>query len=389
MKRLLLWGCVSAIGLLTLGLLTGCMGGDEVKIGVAVPLTGDLSKGGTDVLHGVQLAIDDWNQKGGVLGKPIELIQKDDKGDAETAAAVAEELANEGVDIIIGHFNSDCSMAAMETYIRRHKLMISPSTTTPELTDSGYKTIFRVIGRDDKQGEVAADYVSKAFPEGKVAVVHDGSTYGKELATVFLNFYGQLTESEPVYYGYMTPSGTNRDEILDKLKSSEADFLYFGGAYPTAGPFLKAVREAELTMPMMSGDGTFDPSYIEAAGAENAEGVLVTFVPDFNAIPEAHSILKRYQAKYGDPGPYSLFAYEATNIVLQAVEKAQSAEDVKVAKAMRSMNFETPFGSLHFDDKGDINLAPYIVWTFQDGEFVTAPPPEPPPAEEGEEEADE
>jgi len=373
MKRVLIWTAVSTVGVLALGFFLACSGMNAVKVGVAVPQTGEFAKGGTDVLHGVQLAVDDWNNKGGVLGKQIELIQVDDRGQADYAPQAAEELANKGAHIVIGHFNSDCSVAAMNTYIRRHVLMISPTSTTPVLTESGYKTIFRTIGRDDKQGEVAAEYVAESLPEAKVAVVHDGSTYGKELATAFLNHYGHITHMEPVYYGYMTPSGTNREEILEKLESSEADLLYFGGAYPTAGPFLKALRDAGLEMTLMTGDGNYEPSFIELAGPENAEGTLVTFVPDPNVVPEAQPIVERYRAKFGEPGPYSLFAYEAANIVFQGIEKAQSSEDVKVAEALREMSFATPFGTLKFDEKGDINLAPYRVWVIEDGQFVPAP----------------
>ncbi len=117
---------------------------DTVKIGVAGPMTGDQSKMGMDFRNGVTLAVEEWNAKGGVLGKKIEMIIGDDQHDPKQAVSVANKLVNEGVIGVIGHFNSSCSIPASDIYNRAGIPMISPGSTNPKLTDSGYRGVFRV-----------------------------------------------------------------------------------------------------------------------------------------------------------------------------------------------------------------------------------------------------
>src|SRR3990172_5680856 len=133
---------------------------DVIKIAIAGPMTGDQSKMGMDFKNGVSLAVEEWNSKGGLLGKKIELVIGDDQHDPKQAVSVANKMINDGVVGVIGHFNSSCSIPASDVYERSGVPMISPGSTNPQLTDKSYHGVFRVCGRDDQQGRVGAEFVT-------------------------------------------------------------------------------------------------------------------------------------------------------------------------------------------------------------------------------------
>ncbi|MBA4374032.1 MAG: branched chain amino acid ABC transporter substrate-binding protein, partial [Thermodesulfovibrio sp.] len=136
MKRILVITVLLSIVCL---LVIGCQKKDSnvIKIGVAGPMTGDQSRFGMDFRNGVSLAVDDWNAKGGLLGKKIELIIEDDQHDPKQAVSVANKIVNSGAAGIIGHFNSSCSIPASDIYNRAGIPMISPGSTNPQLTEKG------------------------------------------------------------------------------------------------------------------------------------------------------------------------------------------------------------------------------------------------------------
>lgn len=354
----------------------------EIRVKVAAPLTGDQAKNGADVVNGVQLAVDDWNAKGGVLGKKIVLEKGDDMGDPDKALQLAQKWSTRS-DAIIGHYNSSCTLAAEEVYGKAHDLMITPSSTNPDVTDRGYLTIFRVCGRDDQQGKSASQYVATAFPGAKIAVIHDKSSYGQDLANEFLKNFEFTTKTQAVFYGALDRSHVEFNDVVAKLKAAEPTVVYFGGLWPQGAELLKEMRTAGMTATFVSGDGCFDPEFIKKAGPGVAEGALVTFIPDQEKIPTAKAVVAEYKAKFGELGPYSLYAYTAADVAFQGMVKAGSTDGIEVAKALHKMEVQTPFGTMKFDDKGDPQQSPYVMWKVEGGKFVELPPaaaPAPAPA---------
>jgi len=179
MKRLLLALAVIAA--------LGCSKADDsvIRIGAAGPMTGDQSKMGIDLRNGVELAVAEWNAKGGVLGKKIQLVAGDDQADPKQAVSIANKFINQKVQAVVGHWNSNCSINASPYYHTANIVAISPASTNPRLTQQGFKNIFRVCGTDDQQGGVAAEFVLKTLKPKRVAVIHDKTTYGQGLADFF------------------------------------------------------------------------------------------------------------------------------------------------------------------------------------------------------------
>jgi branched-chain amino acid transport system substrate-binding protein len=213
MRRFIIF--LTAILLLAV-LFSGCKKKEDViKIGIAGPMTGAQAKMGTDFRNGVTIAADEWNSRGGILGKKIEIVIGDDQADPKQAVAVANKLVNEGVAGIIGHFNSSCSIPASDVYNRAGIPMITPASTNPQLTERGYRGVFRVCGRDDQQGKVAAEFIINKLKIKRVAIIHDKTTYGQGLADEFKKNLGSA--ADVVYYGSITQGDKDFKTVLTSI----------------------------------------------------------------------------------------------------------------------------------------------------------------------------
>jgi len=351
--------------------LFGCTRQDEnvIRIGAAGPMTGDQSKMGIDLRNGVELAVTEWNEKGGVLGKKIQLVPGDDQADPKQAVSIANKFVNQKVSAVVGHWNSNCSINASPYYNTARIVAISPASTNPRLTRQGFKTIFRVCGTDDQQGGIAADFVLKTLKPKRVAVIHDKTTYGQGLA----DFFKKAVENKVqiVFYDGIQTKDPDYKAVLTAINEKKPDVYFFGGVYPEAGRLVRQAKEVGMKVPMITGDGVYDPTFISIAGT-SAEGTYVTFGKDPSGLPTSKSFNERYKAKYGEPGPYSIYAYDAANIILTAIQQTATTDGLKIADYISKGTFKGAFGDISFDTYGDVTKAPYVVWQVKDGKFVEA-----------------
>jgi branched-chain amino acid transport system substrate-binding protein len=361
-------------------LLAGCGKSDSgsgssgtIKIGMAGVLTGGDGQIGASMLNGSQIAIDEWNAKGGVLGKHIDTIVMDDEGNPQKAVTVAQNLIDAGVVAVIGHFNSGCTIPASGLYNDAKILEISPGSTNPTYTDRGFPYAFRVCGRDDQQGAVIANFLRDDRKLDKIAILDDKTTYGEGLAKVvndaFIAKGGTVT----------TMDGVGKDDLdfranIAKTEGSGAQALVWGGMYKGGGPLCVQMRQAGLNIPFVSDDGCQDPAFVNTVGG-NAKDVYVSFGKDYTSTPAAKNFIAAYKAKYNqDVGSYSIYGYDAAQVILTAMDKAQSTDAAKVAAVMKSQPFDTIQGQIEFDAKGDLKVADYVIWTVKDGKLQELSP---------------
>jgi len=343
----------------------------EIRIGVAGPMTGDQSKLGGDLERGARLAVEEWNARGGIMGKTIVLEVGDDQRDPKQAVSVANKMVNLGIVGMVGHYNSSASIPASSVYHDAGIPMITPASTNPRLTEQGFKNVFRVVGRDDQQGHVAAKFIVTKLKAKRVAILHDKTTYGQGLADELRKSLATYQNSgvEVVSFDGLTQGDKDFRGILTRLKEQNLDLYFFGGMFPEGGLLAKQAKEVGLNVPMMSGDGVIDPKFIEIAGAA-AEGTYLTFTPDTEKLPQAADFLKKYRAKYGnDLAPYAIYAYDAANILLNAIAEVQGGNNQQVVAAIRKMKYQGALGTLAFDEKGDVTESPYIVWVTKGERF--------------------
>ena len=365
MKR---WGAMFATGVLLSLALAGCTRQEQnvIRIGAAGPMTGDQSKMGIDLRNSVELAVAEWNSRGGVLGKQIEMLAGDDAADPKQAVSIANKFINQKTVAVVGHWNSSCSIPASEYYQNANVVMITPATTNPRLTRQGFKKVFRVCGTDDQQGKVAAEFVLKTLKPKRVAIIHDKTAYGQGLADFFKRSLG--TGAEVVFYDGIVQRDPDYKAVLTAIKEKRPEVYFFGGIYPEAGRLVRQAKEVGLTAPMITGDGVYDPTFLNIAG-KSAEGTYVTFGKDPTGLSTAKDFNANYKAKYGEPGPYSIYAYDATNIILTAIKETGTTDGAKVAEYISKTSFKGAFGDISFDGNGDVTVAPYVVWQVKNGQF--------------------
>ena len=341
---------------------------ETIRIGVAAPFTGSLAKIGTDMLQGAELAVAEWNARGGIGGRSIEIVEGDDEASPKQAPIIARELIGKKVAGVVGHFNSGCTIPASEIYDEAGVVMITPAATNPKVTDRGYKGVFRVCSRDDQQGGVAGRFAVDVLKVKRVAILHDKTTYGQGLADEFKKAI-EARGIKPVYYAGVPQQELDFRAIITAIRETKPDLWYFGGIYDQGGPLLTQARQAGLTAPLMSGDGLIDQELIKTAG-KAAEGTYLTFGPDPGKAPSAKAFLEAYHAKYGAHGPYAIYGYDAMNILVQAIAKTGSTDFNKLTDCLHTHEFQTAMGPLQFDKKGDITSSYYVMWIVKRGKFA-------------------
>lgn len=174
----------------------------DVKIGVAGPFTGPNATYGAQYWKGASQAVADINAAGGIKGEKIVLVQGDDACEPKQAVAVANRLVDEAkVSAVVGHFCSSSTMPASEVYDEAGILTITPGSTNPQITERGMKDIFRMCGRDDQQGAIAANYMLDVLKAKKIAVIHDKDTYGQGLADATRAALAKRGTKEVLYEG--------------------------------------------------------------------------------------------------------------------------------------------------------------------------------------------
>ena len=347
------------------------MAADTIKLGVAGPHSGDLASYGIPTIKAAELVVKDFNAKGGVLGKQVELLVEDDVCKPEVATNTATKLVSEGVHVVLGHICSGATKAALGIYKDSNIPVMSPSATNPALTQSGdYPNFFRTIASDDAQARLEVDFALDVLKLKKIAVLHDKGDYGKGLAEFAKAFLEEDSRAEVVFYEGITPGAVDYTAVVQKIKKSNAEAVIFGGYHPEASKIVSQMRKKRMDTIFISDDGVKDDTFIKVA-QKYAEGVYATGPMDVSQNPMAVAANEAHKKAYGaDPGAFYLNAYSAALALLNAIEQAGSTDFAAVTNALRSKDVETPLGKIRFDDRGDAIGVGFSMYQVKDGAYV-------------------
>ncbi|WP_295693882.1 branched-chain amino acid ABC transporter substrate-binding protein [Lapillicoccus sp.] len=360
-----------------------------VKIGVIAPLSGSLSALGLGIQHSVELAVKQANATNAIPGWKIEVVFKDDEAKADVGKNAATQLAgDDSVVGVVGDLNSSVSQQTQPIFNSAKITQISPANTNPSLTIGAdaanpkrqYAAYFRTCTTDAVQGPFAAQYlIAKGIK--KVATVHDKQTYGQGLVEAFTKEFtkdgGTITDAETIT---TADNGGNNDfsTVITKIKPGAPQAIYYGGQFPEAGPLSLQVKNAALTIPLMGGDGIYDPKFIQLAGGKD-EGDLATSV---GAPADASDAGKKFLADYkaaaypDESGAYGGYAYDAANAIINALKTSlASASDPKSARqatidAVSKVSFDGVTGKVAFDQYGDATSKVITVYKVEGGKWV-------------------
>jgi branched-chain amino acid transport system substrate-binding protein len=350
---------------------------DTIKLGVAGPHSGDLASYGIPTVRAAELVVKEINAKGGVMGKPVELVVEDDVCKPEVATNTATKLVGEDVKVVLGHICSGATKAALGIYMGSKVVVMSPSATNPALTQSGdYPNFYRTIASDDAQARLEVDFALDILRVKKIAVLHDKGDYGKGLAEFAKSFLEAEPEAEVVLYEGVTPGAVSYAAVVQKIKRSGAEAVIFGGYHPEASKIVMEMRKKKMKTIFISDDGVKDDTFIKVAGVY-AEGVYATGPKDVSSNPMAVAANEAHKAAYGeDPGAFFLNAYSAALALLNAIEKAGAEGIYKgsmnydaITTALKTEYVDTPLGKIRFDKNGDATGVGFSMYRVKNGAY--------------------
>lgn len=353
----------------------GNLAGQEIRIGVAGPLTTPSATFGVEMRQAVDLAIDERNSTGGVSGAKIVAEVIDDQADAEKGKAAAKALCDDPrVLAVVGHVNSGVMLASEKTYADCGLPVLTPMASNPAITEQGLANVFRLTNRDDRKGPGLARWLTTKMGKKAAVVVDDGTPYGKGIADQFSN--GFAAAGGAVVKRWTAKAGQTdfAAEVADLPK--DFDVLFFGGIKEGAY-ILKDMRKAGLNQVFACGDGCWSAgSFIKPAeGAATAgEGVRVlSAAPAIGKIPGSTEFAERYTTRFGAINNYAASSYDSARLVMNAIEAAADKKGGKpdradVLAALKGMRFQgVAYASPEaFDAKGD-NVAAVIFVNDVDG----------------------
>jgi branched-chain amino acid transport system substrate-binding protein len=347
----------------------GSSGGDcGYKIAFFGALTGGNAQLGINIRDGSKLALSQYNTAN--ANCKVELVEKDSAGDPQQAPGLATSVAQDAKILgVVGPAFSGESKVANPILSGAGVVIITPSATNPALAASGWKTFHRGLGNDASQGPGAANYIKSVMKAQKVFVVDDASEYGKGLADQVKQTLAGAVAGTAVVKEQQTDFGA----LVQQIKSSGADTLFWGGYYREAAPFLKQFRDAGGKAKFVAGDGVKDQAFVDGAGAANAEGAILT-CPCVPPEKTPGTFVADYKASAGrDPGTYSAEAFDAANILLAGI-KAGNTTRAKLNDFVNAYEGQGVTTKFKFQPNGEIDPASVAVWAYkvESGKIVAA-----------------
>lgn len=341
-----------------------------IKVATQSPLSGSQSVVGVGIKNGAELAMAQLSDALTKMGFKVELAAFDDQADPNTGVANAKKIVSDpAILCVVGHYNSGVQIPSSEEYHNAGLANVSPANTNPKVTDRGYLEVNRIVGRDDTQGAVGAQF-AKGKGITSVYVLHDKTTYGQGIATFF---QAEAQKQGLKVLGFEgTTEKANFDPILSPALGAKPDAIYLGGMFDQWSVLIKQAREKGFTGMFISDDGFDSSDSAKIAGDSLTSGAgtfYSTVSGPASAYPGTAKFQADYKAKYNsDPTPFAAQGYDSMGICLKAIENAAVSAGNKtptrnaVAQAIRALkDYPGITGPVNFNSKGDMTEAKYFV----------------------------
>lgn len=370
--------------LLTAGVMAGCnsastggksdSGGGTIKIGANLELSGGVASYGQSASEGLQLALDEINKKGGVIGKKLELVKVDNKSDAAEATSAAIKLVSQDkVAAIIGAATSTNTLAQVQVAQDNKVPLLTPTGTNPTITNKDGKVndfVFRTCFIDPFQGTVAANFATNELKVKKAAVLIDSSSdYAKGLATAFKKSF-KKNGGEIIAEEAYVAKDTDFHAILTRIKAKNPEFIFLPGYYEEVGLILKQARELGMNIPVMGGDGWDSPKLVEIGGAAALNNTYITnHYSSGDSDAKVQEFVKAFKAKYNGKSPdaFTALGYDSGYFLADAIKRAKSSDSVKIKEAMAKTNgLQLVSGKVKLDKNHD-PIKSAVILEYKDG----------------------
>jgi branched-chain amino acid transport system substrate-binding protein len=367
MKRILLTSIIIA-SLLTTFACNGGGGGDKVKIGVFMSMTGDTANFGISSTNGIKLAADEVNAAGGINGKQIELDVQDDRSDpSEAATIVTKFVTQDGVNAILGEVASSRSIAAAPIAQNAKIPMLTPSSTNPEVTRKG-DYIFRSCFIDPVQGAAIAQFAARTLNAKRAGIMvdrkNDYSTgLEKFISQTFTKLGGQMVVTQSYQAG-----DQDFNAQITSIKGANPDVIFVPGYYGDVALFAKQARDKGVTVPLVGGDG-WDAAQLYAIGGKALNGSFFSnHYSPYDTDPKVQKFVNDYKARYNQiPDALAATAYDAARIMFDAIKRANSLDGKAIRDALAATkDFPGVTGIVTFNENRDA-VKPIVMIEIKDG----------------------
>lgn len=360
---------------LALGWAPGCKPSPakEIRIGLITPLSGDVKTFGESVKNAFEISVEEANASGGAAGRAIATVIVDDRNDPTEASNAANLLINQHrVRAIVGSVTSKATIPVSDMAQSYRIPTITGTATSPKVTVADGKRkdyMFRACYTDSFQGTVMAKFARETLHAGTSAVLYDASNdYSKGIAEVFRDAFIRLGGKVAAYESY------GRDDvdfspILTKVKATRPDVLFLPDYYNKVGLIAKQVREKGMKVTLIGPDGWDSPELVKVAGAAIEGGYFSNHYSPEDTRPEVVHWVTKYRERFGQtPDALGSLAYDATNMLIEAIRRANSDDPGKIRDALASMKgFEGVTGRFTMDENGD-PVKSAVILRIQDGE---------------------
>ncbi|CAI0697114.1 Leucine-, isoleucine-, valine-, threonine-, and alanine-binding protein precursor [Serratia quinivorans] len=363
---------LAAAVLVSLGATSPVQADETILIGLAGPLTGPSARIGKDLENGAQLAIADANaQKPTLKGKPVtfKLLSEDDQSDPRTAVAVAQRLVDEGVAGVVGHWNTGTSIPAARIYHDAGIAQVAPVATGHGYTQQGFDTSFRVMGHDDDGGHYAGDYAVKVLKAKRIAVIDDRTAFGQGLADEFIKSLA-AQGLQPVAREYVDDKTVDFSAVLTTVRSKNADLIFFGGVDSQAAPLARRIKQLGMNTQLMGAGGFVSQTFLTLAQKEGEGVVALEPGLPLEQMPGGKAFEQAYRDRYKTHIElHAPFAYDATRVLIAAIEQAGSADPADYLPKLRAIHYQGVTGTIAFDAQGNLQQPSFTLYRVVDGKW--------------------
>ncbi len=331
----------------------------EIKLGAVLPLTGDTASYGKNAQNGIDLAVEEINQAGGLGGKKIIVAYEDDKGKANEAVNAMNKLITiNKVPVIMGSAGSSVTLAMAPVANKNNIVLITPISSSKELTDKGGAYFFRVCPSDAFQSRILADWIwDKGYKT--VGMIYVNNSWGQGLKDEFIASYekkgGKVVTAEATMEGQK-----DFKTVISKVMGSKPDALFTPTYGIEGGIMLKQLKEMKAKLPIFGADVWSSPELLTSAG-NAAEGIYLT-LPAKPSGAKYDAFAQKFKAKYGkEPDVYAAYSYDMLQIIAQGLKEGNITGE-KLQAYLRSMpSFDGVTGTSKFDEHGDVTTKSFSM----------------------------
>ncbi len=340
--------------LMTASLFAGCAAkeSDTIKIGVNMELSGGVATYGQSTLSGIELAVKQANDAGGIDGKQIELVKYDNKSDSAEATTIATKLmTQDGVLAVMGPATSGGFKATIPVANKNKIPVISGSATVDDVTvdANGVKEYaFRICYNDSFQGTVLAQYASNSLSSKTAIVLKDvANDYCKGVASSFITAFTAAGGTIAAEESFNT-NDTDFSAILTKIKDLNFDVILLSAYYQEAGLVIKQARALGIDCPVIGPDGYDSPSLVELAGADALSNVYYTnHYSSLDKDPGVLQFISDFSAEYGkDPDSFNALGYDLARFTIDAITRAAEAGELTGETVKAALEGTTDFAGV-------------------------------------------